>query len=69
MGKKLKELRKQLGLSQDQVADKLHCYREKLSRYENDRMKHPDYYFICSLAYLYNVSCDYFFQQEVTIYD
>lgn len=46
-------------MTQDQVAERLKCDREKISRYENG-IQHPDYFFICSLADLFDVSCDYF---------
>ncbi len=60
MGEKIKSLRNLCQMTQDQVAEKLNCNREKVSRYENNLIKHPDYFFICSLAELFNVSSDYF---------
>lgn len=60
MGEKIKHLRILSQMTQDEVAEKLDCDREKVSRYENDKIKHPDYFFICSIAQLFNVSSDYF---------
>lgn len=60
MGEKIKTLRNQNNMSQDDLAEALNCNREKLSRYENDRIHHPDMFFIYSIAQLFNVSMDYF---------
>ena len=60
MGTKLQRLRNQCHLTQEQVAEMLNCTREKISRYESDLVKRPNCYFVCSLAKLYNVNCDYF---------
>lgn len=66
MGEKIKLLRQHYQMTQDQVAEKLNCNREKVSRYENDLVRYPDYFFICSLAELFHVSSDYFKPQEGT---
>ena len=60
MGNRIRELREKLEMTQDELADSLNCDREKISRYENDKIKRPDYYFICDLADVFNVSSDYF---------
>lgn len=60
MGEKLRLLRLRCQMTQDQVAERLKCDKEKISRYENGWIQHPDYFFICSLADLFGVSCDYF---------
>lgn len=66
MGTKLQKLRNQYHLTQEQVAELLHCTREKISRYETDLVKRPNFYFVCSLAKLYNVNCDYFYPAKET---
>ena len=60
MGERIKNLILLNNMTQDEVAERLNCSREKISLYETNSVKRPDYYFICSLAELFNVSSDYF---------
>lgn len=60
MGERIRSLRLLNKMTQDQVAEKLNCSREKISLYETNSIKRPDYYFICAIAELFNVSSDYF---------
>lgn len=45
MGEKIKHLRILSQMTQDEVAEKLDCDREKVSRYENDKIK-PELFMI-----------------------
>lgn len=67
--KKLQNYRKQNGLSQDQVAEKINVSRQTLSKWENDKCL-PDLHSLFLLSKLYNVSLDDFFsdasQQNTT---
>lgn len=56
MGERIKELRRLHNMSQDKVAELLNCDREKLSRYENNKIDKPDFFFICRLADIFNVN-------------
>lgn len=60
MGTKLKNLRKKSNMSQEDLAYLVGCEREKISRYENNRIKKPDYFFVCKIADIFNVTTDYF---------
>lgn len=60
MGEKIRNLRLNNNLSQDDLASIISCDREKVSRYENDKLKHPDFFFIIQLAEAFHVSTDYF---------
>ena len=57
-GKFFKEARKQKGLSQKQVADKLNIHQSNISDWEND-ISRPSYEYLIAIADLY----------EVTIYE
>ncbi len=57
-GKFFKEARKQKGLSQKQVADKLNIHQSNISDWEND-ISRPSYEYLIAIADLY----------EVTLYD
>lgn len=60
MGERIKELRRLHNMSQDKVAELLNCDREKLSRYGNNKINKPDFFFICRLADIFNVNLEYF---------
>ena len=60
MGDKIRKLRNTHNMSQDKVAELLDCDREKISRYENNKITKPDYFFICRLADIFCVDLDYF---------
>lgn len=55
---RLKELRIKAGLSQQQLAFKLHTTQNSISRYENNQ-REMDYQTLIEAAELFNVSIDY----------
>ncbi len=55
---RLKELRIKAGLSQQQLAFKLHTTQNTISRYENSQ-REMDYQTLIEAADLFNVSIDY----------
>lgn len=57
---KLKELRKQIGITQQAVAKKLHISRQALSFYENEKRAMPPAIML-RIADYYNVSLDELF--------
>ena len=63
IGKTLKELRKNLGLTQQKVADTLNISRVNYTRYETD-VSCPDFDTLVLLADFYDVSVDYIFGRE-----
>lgn len=58
LGKKLKELRKSYGLTQEKLAEALDISRVNYTRYETDKVR-PDYETLVRLADFYDVSTDY----------
>lgn len=60
----LKNAREKAGLSQSEVANKLHLSRQAISRWENGRST-PDIETLATLSDLYNVSLDYLIKNEV----
>ena len=64
IGKNLKELRKNLGLTQQNVADKLGISRVNYTRYETD-VSCPDFDTLVLLADFYDVSLDYIFGRDL----
>jgi len=63
IGAKLKELRKENNLTQQQVADKLNISRVNYTRYETD-VSCPDFDVLVALADLFDVSLDYIFDRK-----
>lgn len=57
LGQKLLELRKLKGLSQEEVAEKLECTRQTVSKWETD-VSTPDFDKIGPLCDLYEISAD-----------
>lgn len=57
IGKKLKETRRKVDLSQEQVAEKLFVSRQTISNWENER-SYPDIISIIKLSDLYEISLD-----------
>lgn len=57
IGEKLKEERERQGLSQKEVADRLHIARQAVSRWETDQ-SYPDLENLMALGRLYHVSID-----------
>lgn len=54
-GENIKNIRKQCGLSQQEVADKLQIKQSSVSDWEND-VSRPDYEKLIALAELYDVT-------------
>ena len=57
LGKKLKEMRKNEHLTQQQLADKLNLSRVNYTRYETNASR-PDYETLIAIADFYDVSTD-----------
>ena len=60
---KLKELRLNMGLTQEELASKLGLSRVNYTRYENGKVN-PDYETIIKLADFYDVSLDELFDRK-----
>lgn len=69
-GKRLSELRKKKGWTQDQLASKLSISSQAISKWENDTSM-PDIGLLTKIAVLFNITTDYLLgnkvQQEVTM--
>lgn len=64
---RLRQLRKQAGLSQQELADKMQVTKQTISQYERNVRK-PDYDTILVFCDLFNVSADYLLgKADVTI--
>ncbi len=63
IGKKLKDLRQSVELTQHEFAEKLGLSRVNYTRYETDVSK-PDYDTLIKIADFYNISLDYIFERE-----
>ena len=64
LGEKLQQLRRQSGLSQEQLASQLTVSRQAVSKWELDETM-PDTDNVVQLARLFGVSCDYLLRDEV----
>ncbi len=64
IGGKLKELRRQSGLTQEELSLKLGISRVNYTRYETGQVR-PDYETIVKIADFYDVSLDEIFDREV----
>lgn len=64
LGEKLQRLRKQSGLSQEQLAARLTVSRQAVSKWELDDAM-PDTENVIQLSRLFGVSCDYLLRDEV----
>lgn len=60
---KLKELRKELGLTQEQLADKLGIPRVNYTRYENGKIR-PNYETLLLIVDFYDISLDELFGRK-----
>lgn len=58
LGHKIKVLRKESGLTQEEFGKKLNIAKSTVSQYENN-INVPDISMICKIAELFNVSIDY----------
>ncbi len=56
---RLKRLRKERGLTQDDLAEELGVSRSSVSGYETNRAAEPDYRSLVKIADLFQVSTDY----------
>ena len=63
IGKKLHELRKQSGFTQDYVAEKLGVSAQAVSKWEND-IACPDIMTLPNIAELYGITIDELFKNE-----
>jgi transcriptional regulator with XRE-family HTH domain len=57
-GSRLKSLRESIGLTQNDLANKLHTARSTITLYENGKNE-PDFKTLIKIADLFNVSTDY----------
>lgn len=64
IGKKLRELRKANGLTQQQLAKILNISRVNYTRYETDASR-PDYETLVAIANFYKISLDEIFNREI----
>ena len=63
LGKRLSEKRKEMGMTQAELADQMHVTRQTVSRWEAGTV-YPDIEKISDLARILNVSCDYLLMEE-----
>lgn len=63
IGENLKSLRKSMGLTQQQVADKLNISRVNYTRYETNA-SNPDFQTLVAIADFYDVSLDLIFGRK-----
>ena len=65
MGQKIAKKRKDLGMTQEAFADKMHVTRQTVSRWESGAVL-PDIEKLADIASILGVSCDYLLKDEVT---
>lgn len=64
LGEKIQKLRKQNGLSQEALAEKVNVTRQTVSKWELNQSA-PDLDFIVQLSKIFNVSADYLIRDEI----
>ena len=64
LGEKIKKLRKQRGLSQEALAEKVNVTRQTISKWELNQSS-PDLDFIAQLSDIFNVSSDYLIKDDL----
>ena len=64
LGNRLKELRKQHNINQDELAEKLFVSRQTISNWENDK-SYPDIQSILLISEIFNVSVDQLLKGDV----
>lgn len=64
LGSKIKSLRKERNLSQDELAEKINIDGRQISRYENDKMN-PSIDVLIKLAEAFNISVDYLLFSDI----
>ncbi len=67
-GQKIAFLRKNAGLSQDELAEKLFVSRELVSKWENGK-RNPDYKTLAALSKIFGVSTDEIFDANCKVLD
>ncbi len=65
---KLKELRNQIGLSQQELAQKVNCSQTSIYRYEND-LAEPDIKTLIALAKVFGISVDELIEADTPMLD
>ena len=63
IGKKLKELRLNHGLTQEQLSQKINISRVNYTRYETDKIR-PDFETLIKIADFYDISLDEIFDRD-----
>mgnify|MGYP002515902724 CR=1 FL=1 len=63
LGQKLKEIRKNFGLSQEDLADMMHVSRQAITKWENDNGM-PDVSNLQELSKIFGITVDYFLDNE-----
>ncbi|MDT2813373.1 helix-turn-helix domain-containing protein [Vagococcus carniphilus] len=63
---KLKDKRKQVGLTQEQIAQKLHVSRQTISNWETGKSI-PDIYSLVELSNIYDISLDNLIKEDVVM--
>ena len=66
LGKRLKEYRNRLGMTQDDLAEKLYVSRQTVSAWENDKT-YPDIHSLLMLGDLFDVSLDTLVKGDIEI--
>ena len=66
LGKRLKEYRNRLGITQDDLAEKLYVSRQTVSAWENDKT-YPDIHSLLMLSDLFDVSLDTLVKGDIEI--
>ena len=64
LGNRLKELRKQQNINQDELAEKLFVSRQTISNWENDK-SYPDIQSVLLISEIFNVSVDQLLKGDV----
>ena len=64
LGTRLSGLRKEKGLSQDELAEKINCNGREISRWENNRIT-PSIEVLEKIARFFNISLDYLVFEEI----
>ena len=64
IGRKIKNLRLEKGLSQEELAKRIGVSRESISHYENNRIV-PPIHILKEIAKVFNISVKYFFEEDI----
>ena len=64
LGEKIQKLRKQQGLSQEALAEKIAVARQTVSKWELGQSA-PDLNFVVQLSGIFGVSCDYLMKEHM----